>query len=193
MPKVEIKRKLRLTRQEVSERLIALGKALADGSEIELSSGGDSIELAVGDSIVWELEIEIDGDETELEIELKWKDNPESDEVAGDDSAEGESDDSADDSADEDDSTALEAFAIEELEVAAELEDDAETKLELAAELEQEAAAELIVAAALEDDAEVELETAELLEVEKPVWGDNPAAEGGTAEGDAAAGGNSAK
>ena len=83
MPKVEIKRKSRLTRQEVSERLIALGNALADGSEIELSSGGDSIELTVGDSIEWELEIEIDGDETELEIELKWKDTPESDEASG--------------------------------------------------------------------------------------------------------------
>src|SRR5664279_960725 len=69
MPKVEIKRQLRLTRQEVSERLIALGNALADGSEIALNSGRDSIELAVGDSIEWELEIEMDGDENELEVE----------------------------------------------------------------------------------------------------------------------------
>src|SRR5664279_1617583 len=78
MPKVEIKRQLRLTRQEVSERLIALGNALADGSEIELTSGGDSIELAVGDSIEWELEIEIDGDEPSLEIELTSKGTEES-------------------------------------------------------------------------------------------------------------------
>ena len=196
MPKVEIKRKSRLTRQEVSERLIALGKALADGSEIELSSGGDSIELAVGDSIEWEIEIEIDGDETELEIELKWKDNPESATVesgavaggaaAADSDAPSDSDsadDSADDSDDDSDSTALEVIAIEELEVAAELEEDAETKLEIAAELEQEAAAELLMAAALEDDADVELETAELLEVESLVADDNPAAEGGAAAG----------
>ena len=76
MPNVEFKRKARLSRQEVAERLLALGNALASGSEIELSSGGDTLKLGVADRLNWELEIEIDGDETELEIEIKWTDDP---------------------------------------------------------------------------------------------------------------------
>jgi len=76
VPKVEIKRKAVLSRQEVADRLIALGNALAGGSEVELSAGGDSIRIGVADQVHWELEIEVDGDETELEIEIKWKDDP---------------------------------------------------------------------------------------------------------------------
>ena len=76
MPKFEIKRKLTLSRQEAADRLVALGRALADdSSEVELSSGGDKLKLSVGSTVEWELEIEIDGNETELEIELKWRDN----------------------------------------------------------------------------------------------------------------------
>jgi amphi-Trp domain-containing protein len=75
VPNVEFKRKARLSRQEVADRLIALGNALASGSEIELSSGGDTLKLGVADHVNWELEIEIDGDETELEIEIKWTDD----------------------------------------------------------------------------------------------------------------------
>ena len=77
MPNVEFKRKARLSRQEVADRLIALGHAFAKGSEIELSSGGDTLKLGVASQLNWELEIEIDGDETELEIEIKWTDDPE--------------------------------------------------------------------------------------------------------------------
>ncbi len=40
MPKLEIKRKSELSRQEVADRLIALGQALASGSEVELGSVG---------------------------------------------------------------------------------------------------------------------------------------------------------
>ncbi|HEY4993503.1 MAG TPA: amphi-Trp domain-containing protein [Nakamurella sp.] len=76
MPNVEIKRKLRLTRQQVADRLIALGNAMAAGAEIELGSGGDSIKIGIAGEVEWEFEIEIDGDETELEIEIKWKDDP---------------------------------------------------------------------------------------------------------------------
>jgi amphi-Trp domain-containing protein len=76
VPNVEFKRKARLSRQEVADRLIALGNALASGSEIELSSGGDTLKLGVAGHVNWELEIEIDGDETELEIEIKWTDDP---------------------------------------------------------------------------------------------------------------------
>jgi len=76
VPSIEIKRKATLSRQEVADRLIALGNALAEGSEVELSSGGDSIKVEVASEVRWELEIEIDGDETEIEIELKWTDEP---------------------------------------------------------------------------------------------------------------------
>ena len=76
MPNVEIKRGLRLTRQQVADRLIALGNAMAAGAEIELGSGGDSIKIGIAGEVEWEFEIEIDGDETELEIEIKWKDDP---------------------------------------------------------------------------------------------------------------------
>ena len=79
MPNVEFKRKARLSRREVADRLIALGNALASGSEIELSSGGDTLKLGVAGHVNWELEIEIDGDETELEIEIKWTDDPSDD------------------------------------------------------------------------------------------------------------------
>lgn len=82
MPKVEFKRKARLSRQEVADRLIALGNALAAGSDIELSSGGDSVKIGVARTLDWELEIEIDGDETELEIEIKWTDDPEDEPAA---------------------------------------------------------------------------------------------------------------
>ena len=81
MPNLEIKRKLTLSREEAAERLVALGRALADSSDVELSSGGDKLKLSVGSSVEWELEIEIDGSETELEIELKWHDDTDVDEV----------------------------------------------------------------------------------------------------------------
>ena len=76
MPKLEIKRKSELSRKEVSDRLIALGQALANDSEVELGSEGDSISVVVADKVRWELEIEVDGDETEIEIEISWRDDP---------------------------------------------------------------------------------------------------------------------
>lgn len=72
MPKLEIKRKSELSRQEVADRLIALGQALASGSEVELGSGGDSIEISVPEQVRWELEIEVDGNE----VEIHWRDDP---------------------------------------------------------------------------------------------------------------------
>jgi amphi-Trp domain-containing protein len=76
VPNVEFKRKARLSRQEVADRLVSLGNALAEGSEIELKSGGDTLKIGVASRLDWGLEIEIDGEETELEIELKWTDDP---------------------------------------------------------------------------------------------------------------------
>ena len=72
MADVEITRKIRLSRRQAGERLIALGKALVDGATSELEFGGDSIRFTVADQVAWEFELEVDGDELELEIELKW-------------------------------------------------------------------------------------------------------------------------
>ncbi|TCJ93550.1 amphi-Trp domain-containing protein [Nocardia alba] len=76
MPKLEIKRKTELSRKEAGERLIMIGRALVAGSEVELKTGDDSIEVVVADRLRWELEIEVDGDETEIEIEISWHDDP---------------------------------------------------------------------------------------------------------------------
>ncbi|MFI1460281.1 amphi-Trp domain-containing protein [Nocardia carnea] len=76
MPKLEMTRRSELSRQEVSERLIALGQALAGGSETELGSDGDSLSITVADRVRWELEIEVDGDQIEVEIEISWRDDP---------------------------------------------------------------------------------------------------------------------
>src|SRR4029453_8150373 len=74
MPDVEIKRKVRLSRKQAGERLIAVGKALVGGSTSELDFDGDSLRFTVADQVNWEFELEVDGDEVELEIELKWSD-----------------------------------------------------------------------------------------------------------------------
>jgi amphi-Trp domain-containing protein len=74
MPDVEIKRKVRLSREEAGQRLIALGTALSGGSESRLDVDGDSIRFRVADQVEWEFELEVDGDQTELEVELKWSD-----------------------------------------------------------------------------------------------------------------------
>ncbi|WP_407440570.1 amphi-Trp domain-containing protein [Rhodococcus sp. (in: high G+C Gram-positive bacteria)] len=76
MPKLEIKKTSELSRKEAAERLIELGRALADGSEVELGSSGDSVTMVVADRVRWELEIEVDGDEIEIEIEISWRDAP---------------------------------------------------------------------------------------------------------------------
>jgi amphi-Trp domain-containing protein len=75
MADVEIKRKIRLTRKQAGERLIALGNALTQAPKSELDFDGESISFHVADHVNWEFELEIDGSELELEIELKWSDN----------------------------------------------------------------------------------------------------------------------
>jgi amphi-Trp domain-containing protein len=75
MPDVEIKRKVRLSREEAGQRLIALGTALTGGSKAQLDLDGGSMRFTVADQVEWEFELEVDGDETELEIELKWSDS----------------------------------------------------------------------------------------------------------------------
>ena len=72
MPDMEIKRTVKLSREEAGQRLIALGTALAGGPKSHVDFDGDSIRFAVADHVEWEFELEVDGDELELEIELKW-------------------------------------------------------------------------------------------------------------------------
>ena len=74
MPDVEIKRKVRLSREEAAQRLIDIGNALADSSKSRLHFDGDSIHFTVADQVEFEFELEVEGDQTELEIELKWSD-----------------------------------------------------------------------------------------------------------------------
>lgn len=76
MAKLELKRKSELSRKEVADRLVALGRALGSGSDVELEWGSETIKVVVADHLQWELEIEVDGDETEIEIEIKWRDDP---------------------------------------------------------------------------------------------------------------------
>lgn len=76
MAKLELKRKSELSRKEVADRLVALGRALGSGSDVELEWGSETIKVVVADNLQWELEIEVDGDETEIEIEIKWRDDP---------------------------------------------------------------------------------------------------------------------
>ena len=76
MADVEIKRKIRLSREEAGERLIVLGKALTGGPRSELDFDGGSVRFTVAEELQWEFELEVEGDETELEIELKWSDAP---------------------------------------------------------------------------------------------------------------------
>lgn len=76
MPKLEIKKTSELSRKEASDRLIELGRALAEGPEVELGSSGDSVKTVIAERVRWEFEIEVDGDETEIEIEISWRDAP---------------------------------------------------------------------------------------------------------------------
>ena len=74
MADVEIKRKVRLSRKQAGERLIAVGEALIGGPKSELNFDGDALKFTVADHVQWEFELEVEGDEIELEIELKWSD-----------------------------------------------------------------------------------------------------------------------
>ena len=79
MPDMEIKRTVKLSREEAGQRLIALGTALAGGPKSHVDFDGDSIRFTVADRLEWEFELEVDGNQTELEIELKWRDAPAAD------------------------------------------------------------------------------------------------------------------
>lgn len=72
MAELEIKREIRISREEAGEILIALGKELAGGSTTELDLDGGSIRFDVADQVEWEFELSLDGDKMELEIELSW-------------------------------------------------------------------------------------------------------------------------
>jgi amphi-Trp domain-containing protein len=76
MPDLEIKRTVRISREEAGQRLIALGTALTGGSKSHVDFDGNSIRFSVSEQLEWEFELEVKGDKTELEIELKWSDHP---------------------------------------------------------------------------------------------------------------------
>ena len=72
MDLMEITEKQRLRREEVAERLHALGDALARHNEVEFERGGLRFKVHVPDEVEFKLEIEIGDDERELEVELTW-------------------------------------------------------------------------------------------------------------------------
>jgi len=69
---VEFESKVRISREQAGERLIALGKSLIGGARSNLEQEGHSIHFNIADDVDWEFELNIDGDDVELEIELKW-------------------------------------------------------------------------------------------------------------------------
>ena len=79
MPDMEIKRTVKLSREEAGQRLIALGTALTGGPKSHVDFDGDSIRFTVAEQLEWEFALEVDGNQTELEIELKWSDPPTAD------------------------------------------------------------------------------------------------------------------
>ena len=72
MVDVELKRKVRISREDAARRLIALGEALAAGDKVQLEDEGNSIRFAVAGEVEWEFELEVEDDETELKIQTKW-------------------------------------------------------------------------------------------------------------------------
>jgi amphi-Trp domain-containing protein len=68
--KVELKESL--TRQQASDKLSALARALAEGGKADLELGETTVTLRVPDELRTEFEVEVEGDEFELELELKW-------------------------------------------------------------------------------------------------------------------------
>lgn len=72
MAEIEFERRIRVSRKEAGERLIALGRALVAGAKVKLTHDADSIEFNVADELDWEFELEVDGDDVEVEVELKW-------------------------------------------------------------------------------------------------------------------------
>lgn len=72
MDLLEVKRRERLPREDVAQRLHALADALARHNQLEFTEGATRFRVRVADEIEVELELEVDGDGAELEIELKW-------------------------------------------------------------------------------------------------------------------------
>ncbi len=50
---IEIEKRTRLPQRETGERMIAPGRAFAEGSPSEIGSDGESIRLAVADELEW--------------------------------------------------------------------------------------------------------------------------------------------
>ena len=72
MADVEIKRKVRLSRQEAGERLVQLRGRRSGQRRAQLDFDGDSIRFTVAEKLDWEFELEVDDHGLEIEVELKW-------------------------------------------------------------------------------------------------------------------------
>jgi amphi-Trp domain-containing protein len=72
MDLLEVKKRERLPRKEVANRLRALADDLARHNQLEFAEGSTRFRVNVADEIELEVELEIGRDGAELEIELKW-------------------------------------------------------------------------------------------------------------------------
>jgi amphi-Trp domain-containing protein len=72
MELLEIKRKERLSREEVAKRLHTLADNLARHNDVEFERDGTRITMHVPDEVALKLELEVEDDGVELEIELTW-------------------------------------------------------------------------------------------------------------------------
>ena len=72
MDLLEIKKRERLPREAVAERLHALADSLARHNQLEFAEGSTRFLVHVADELELEVELEVGNDGAELEIELKW-------------------------------------------------------------------------------------------------------------------------
>ena len=72
MDLLEVKKRERLSREEVAKRLHALADNLARHNQLEFAEGSTRFRVRVADEIELEVELEAGDEGAELEIELKW-------------------------------------------------------------------------------------------------------------------------
>ena len=72
MDLLEIKKRERLPREVVAQRLRTLADDLARHNQLEFNEGSSRVRVKVADEIELEVELEISDDGVELEIELHW-------------------------------------------------------------------------------------------------------------------------
>lgn len=78
MSDVTVEHKEKLSRQQASEWMHVLSRALHQGGEVELPLGADAasgttISLRLPEQVQAEFEVEVDGHEVQIEVELTWR------------------------------------------------------------------------------------------------------------------------